>query len=202
LLVQPHTPRTHCSEPAHCDVTRHDPPKPTPPANAGPAKPSSAINKKPAATIARMVTSEVTRPSVYSEPLCAGTPAREWCPKGMLPPGPRGALWQTLGYMRDPVGWLVARAKKYGDPFMVPTLVRPLVLTANTDGVRAIFGADPDTFSPFAGEMGVQLLGRGSMLLQWGQPHRRARKLTQPPFHGARMRSYELNAATKSPPSP
>src|SRR5262249_21357179 len=47
-----------------------------------------------------------------------------------------------------------------------------------------------DTFSPFAGETGVPLLGRGSMLLQYGQPHRRSRKLMQPPFHGARMRAY------------
>jgi hypothetical protein len=34
-----------------------------------------------------------------------------------------------------------------------------LTLTADH---RAIYGADPDTFSPFAGEMGVPLLGRGS----------------------------------------
>jgi cytochrome P450 len=108
----------------------------------------------------------------------------------MLPPGPRGALVSTLAYMRDPTGWIARMAKKYGDPFTVPTLVRPLVLTASPDGVKSIFAADPDTFSPFAGEMGLELLGRGSMLLQFGAPHRRARKLMQPPFHGARMRAY------------
>jgi cytochrome P450 len=92
--------------------------------------------------------------------------------------------------MRDPTGWIARMAKKYGDPFTVPTLVRPLVLTATTEGVKRVFGADPDTFSPFAGEMGAPLLGRGSMLLQSGAPHKRARKLMQPPFHGARMRAY------------
>jgi cytochrome P450 len=108
----------------------------------------------------------------------------------MLPPGPRNALWQTLRYLRDPMGWIASMSKRYGDPFTVPTLVRPLVLTGSTDGVRSIFSAEPDTFSPFAGETGVALLGRGSMLLQYGQPHRRARRLMQPPFHGARMRAY------------
>jgi cytochrome P450 len=108
----------------------------------------------------------------------------------MLPPGPRNAIWQTLRYLREPTAFILAIAKKYGDPLTVPTVVRPLVLTATPEGVRSIFGADPDTFSPFAGETGVPLLGRGSMLLQYGQPHRRARKLMQPPFHGARMRAY------------
>jgi cytochrome P450 len=108
----------------------------------------------------------------------------------MLPNGPKNAIWQTLRYMRDPLGYIAKMVKKYGDPFTIPTVVRPLVLTASTEGVRSIFGADPDTFSPFAGEAGVALLGRGSMLLQSGQPHRRSRKLMQPPFHGARMRAY------------
>jgi cytochrome P450 len=108
----------------------------------------------------------------------------------MLPPGPRGVIWQTLRYMLDPTGWIRKMGARYGDLFTVPTVVRPLVLTSSTEGVRTVFGADPDTFSPFAGESGVPLLGRGSMLLQSGQPHRRARRLMQPPFHGARMRAY------------
>ncbi len=73
----------------------------------------------------------------------------------MLPPGPRSALWQTIRYMRDPMGWIVSAGKRYPDPFTVPTLVRPMVLTSSPEGVRRIFGADPDTFSPFAGEMAV-----------------------------------------------
>jgi cytochrome P450 len=108
----------------------------------------------------------------------------------MLPPGPRGALWTTFRYLKNPEGTLFAMGKKYGDVFTVPTLVRPLVVAASPETVRSIFAADPDTFSPFAGEMGVPLLGRGSVLLQAGAKHRRARKLMQPPFHGARMRTY------------
>jgi cytochrome P450 family 110 len=108
----------------------------------------------------------------------------------MLPAGPRSALWQSILYLRDPMGVILRLARKFGDPFTVPTLVRPLVLTSTNEGVKQIFAADPDTFTPFAGEMGIPLLGRGSMLLQYGQPHRRARKLMQPPFHGARMRAY------------
>jgi hypothetical protein len=81
----------------------------------------------------------------------------------MLPPGPRNAVWQTLRYLRDPTGWIAAMARKYGDPFTVPTLVRPLVVTGSSEGVRSIFSADPDTFTPFAGEAGVPLLGRGGI---------------------------------------
>jgi cytochrome P450 len=95
-----------------------------------------------------------------------------------------------LRYLREPIAFAEPLLKKYGDPFTVPTLLRPMVVTASTEGVRAIFSGDPDTFSPFAGNAGIALLGRGSVLLQQGATHRRSRKLMQPPFHGARMRSY------------
>jgi cytochrome P450 len=107
-----------------------------------------------------------------------------------LPDGPKSKWVETVRYLFDPVGMIVKLAERYGDPVTVPTLVRPLVITGAPDGIRAIFSADPDIYEPFSVEASVPLLGRGSLLLQSGSPHRRARKLMQPPFHGQRMRAY------------
>jgi cytochrome P450 len=107
-----------------------------------------------------------------------------------LPPGPKSAVWQTLRYLRDPDGMVSSLVARYGDPFTLPTLQGPLVVTGAPDGIKAIFGADPETFSPYGAEGFLPVLGRGSILVQHGTTHRRSRKLMQPPFHGARMRAY------------
>lgn len=117
-----------------------------------------------------------------------------------LPPGPGGnALFSTLRYLRAPEGWLLAEAKKWGDPFTMPSLAGPLVVTGSPEGVRAIFTADPETFAPFSVDAMTPILGRGSILLQHGAEHRRARRLMMPPFHSGRMRAYgeTIFAATR-----
>jgi cytochrome P450 len=85
---------------------------------------------------------------------------------------------------------MTSLAERYGDPFTLPTLVRPLVVTASPESIRSIFSADPDGFSPFGADGFLPILGAGSILVQSGATHRRARKLMQSPFHGARMRAY------------
>jgi cytochrome P450 len=117
-----------------------------------------------------------------------------------LPPGPRSALWQTLRYLRDPVGTVLDLLRRYGDPFTFPIPGRPLVVTGQPERIRAIFGADPDTFESMADEVMHAFIGRGSVLAQSGAPHRRARKLMQPPFHGARLSAYgsAMQAATRT----
>ena len=107
-----------------------------------------------------------------------------------LPDGPTNKLWLTLRYLRDPEGTVLSLARRYGDPFTVPTLSVPMVVTGAPDAVRAVFSADPDTFAPFAVEAMEPILGRGSILLQHGAQHRRARRLMQPPFQAARIRAY------------
>lgn len=108
-----------------------------------------------------------------------------------LPRGPRFGLWQILRYLRDPDGMLRGLTETYGDVYSMPGMGGgTLVVSATPDGVKSIFGADPDTFEPFSVESMTPVLGSGSLLLQHGATHRRARKLLTPPFHGARMRSY------------
>jgi cytochrome P450 len=107
-----------------------------------------------------------------------------------LPPGTSSPVLGLLRYLRDPEGWVLALGRRYGDLFTVSLRPRPLVVTSSSEGVRAIFSADPDTFAPFNVEQMTPMLGAGSILLQHGAAHKRARKLMQPPFHGARMRAY------------
>ncbi|MFZ6182344.1 cytochrome P450 [Nannocystis pusilla] len=111
-------------------------------------------------------------------------------PTHRLPPGPRSAFWQTLRYLRDPVGSIRDVGRRHGDLFTLPILGGSLVVASAPEAVRAIFSAEPDTFAPFAADAMAPVLGRGSVLLQHGAAHRRARRLMQPPFHGARMRAY------------
>ncbi|MCY0986950.1 cytochrome P450 [Nannocystis sp. ILAH1] len=111
-------------------------------------------------------------------------------PTHRLPPGPRSELWQTLRYLRDPVGSILDLGRRHGDLFTLRSLGGAIVVASAPEAVRAIFSAEPDTFAPFAADAMAPVLGRGSVLLQHGAAHRRARKLMQPPFHGARMRAY------------
>jgi cytochrome P450 len=80
---------------------------------------------------------------------------------------------------------------RYGDPFFASVLNGDLVLTAEPELIRELFAnRDGELFSVFASEATVPLLGTHSLLTLFDEPHRRERKLLQPPFHGERMRAY------------
>lgn len=110
--------------------------------------------------------------------------------KDGLPPGPSNALLQTYNYTREPYGWLARMRDKYGDIFTVRVINGTVVVIGNPSGAHAVFGADPDTFVPFASEAVQPIIGPNSMLFLFGARHRRERKLLMPPFHGERMRAY------------
>lgn len=113
-------------------------------------------------------------------------------PTPRLPPGPKSGLLGMLGYLRDPEG-LVLSMRRYGEPFTVPSMGGPpIVVVWSPEWVKAMFSADPDTFAPYAAEAMEPVLGRGSVLLQHGPTHRRARRLLQPPFHSTRIGAYGL----------
>ena len=107
-----------------------------------------------------------------------------------LPPGPRGSVVQMLRYARDPLGFYADCARRFGDVFTVPTVLGPLVVCGDPEGVRAIFALPPDSFSRWSTESVSPLLGEASLLLSGGARHARDRKLLTPPFHGERMRAY------------
>lgn len=107
-----------------------------------------------------------------------------------LPPGPRSSLSQ-LAALQDPFPWMLAFAKRHADPATTPILGGdPLVLTWDAEGAKAVFTADPDSFTSGVNDALAVIVGDGSIFLMAGERHRRARKLLAPPFHGERMRAY------------
>ena len=95
-----------------------------------------------------------------------------------------------LRYARDPLGFYADCARRFGDVFTVPTVLGPLVVCGEPEGVRSIFALPPGSFSRWSTEAVSPLLGEASLLLSGGARHARDRKLLTPPFHGERMRAY------------
>ncbi|MBV9101396.1 MAG: cytochrome P450 [Candidatus Dormibacteraeota bacterium] len=114
-----------------------------------------------------------------------------------LPQGPPlPAPLQTLLWITRPLGLMEACRERYGDVFTLRFtglgVSQRIVFVADPEGVRAVFGGDPDLLR--AGRANVALgalLGEHSLLLLDGREHLRQRKLMLPPFHGERMRAYE-----------
>lgn len=87
---------------------------------------------------------------------------------------------------------LEARAKRYGNPFLVAKNASPLaVYFSNPKAIKQILTADPQTFEVgSANDILLPLLGANSLILLDGMKHQRQRKLLMPPFHGDRLRTY------------
>lgn len=107
-----------------------------------------------------------------------------------LPAGSSNAVWSSLRYLGDPYGFLHKEWKKHGDPFTLPTLQGMLVITGDPAHIRTLMAADPDGYASFNGEGFKDIVGGNSLIVLSGAPHKAARKLLTPPFHGARMRAY------------
>ncbi|RYE88885.1 MAG: cytochrome P450, partial [Myxococcales bacterium] len=119
------------------------------------------------------------------------TPAAAPPPRVGLPPGPRlPAAVQTAWFLGDPRGFNRRMRRRHGDQFTVSALNGQVVVGCTPAHARQMFTADPDVFRTFATDTLGSVLGDGSVLVTWGTPHKRLRKLLQPPFHGARMRGF------------
>ncbi|MFT3774914.1 MAG: cytochrome P450 [Minicystis sp.] len=110
-----------------------------------------------------------------------------------LPPGPPlPASVQTMLYLTKPTEFLDACHRRYGDLFVVDTLLFGREVTVvDPELVKQVFTGDPDELR--AGEANVflePLVGPRSVLLLDGPEHLRQRRLMMPPFHGERMMAY------------
>ncbi len=110
-----------------------------------------------------------------------------------LPPGPRGPLLQTLLYAWDPYRVLRACRRRYGDPFTVPSIFGPVVLTGTPAGAKDILGAPEDTFDGFGMQSVGAILGPTSLMLAGGEAHRRMRRLYAPAFRPPRVRGFDTH---------
>jgi cytochrome P450 len=110
-----------------------------------------------------------------------------------LPPGPRTpALVQTLRWARDPVGYLGALRRRYGDAFTVRFVgFGRWVYYADAETIAQIFQADPDALhAGEARDMLEPVVGSRSVLILDGDDHRRERRLLLPSFQGNHVRRY------------
>lgn len=111
-----------------------------------------------------------------------------------LPDGPKTHPWvQTYQWLTNPVQYMEACAKRYGDIFTLrigPTF-KPQVLISNPQAIGQIFTTDPKQLdSGTAAGSSSPLLGPNSLLSLDGKSHQRQRKLLTPSFHGERMLAY------------
>jgi cytochrome P450 family 110 len=107
-----------------------------------------------------------------------------------IPRVPWNRLYATFQLVQDPFGmWPPLRAR-YGKTFRLRAWNGDIVCTADPEVLRDLFKATSDQVRPFAIDGLRPLIGAHSVLLLAGAPHRAARRLLTPPFHGARMRAY------------
>jgi cytochrome P450 len=111
-----------------------------------------------------------------------------------LPPGPRRPLaFQTLRYGLDPYGFFESAHRAFGDVFTVRAMGETWVVLAHPDAVRELYAHGPDELDSGVANRSLRpLLGTRNVLLLDGDEHLRRRKLVLPPFHGERMREYEV----------
>jgi len=108
------------------------------------------------------------------------------------PPGPRGRLpvLNALRMGRDPLAFLSALARQYGDIARVPLGPETVYLFNHPDLVRDVLVTHHRSFHKGRGlERAKILLGEG-LLTSEGEFHLRQRRLAQPAFHRQRIAGY------------
>jgi cytochrome P450 family 110 len=96
-----------------------------------------------------------------------------------LPPGPRFEKIAMINALRDACTYYARCAKRFGDPFTLPTPFGPLVMTGRPEGIRAIYSAEPESVEIFVKEP-VPFLGPTSLVQSSGRQHIRRRQVIMP----------------------
>src|SRR3954454_20142870 len=116
---------------------------------------------------------------------------------GELPPGPSmPAALQALGWALRPTALLREAEKRFGEIFTMRingSKGMPYVFVSNPGAIKAIATGDRDALKAGAArgfDLFEPVFGPNSILVLDGAPSLRQRKLTLPPFHGERMKSY------------
>jgi cytochrome P450 family 110 len=100
-----------------------------------------------------------------------------------LPPGPRGALWQTVRYARNPLAFYLDGTARHGDVFTAPSVLGPVVVLSHPADLRTLFSLPPSAFERWSVGMVEPLLGSSSVLLTSGETHLAQRRMIAPAFH-------------------
>jgi cytochrome P450 len=114
-------------------------------------------------------------------------------PASDLPPGPRAPTWwQLIRFAGDPLGFLDACHRRYGDAFTLHIAGNGrFVMLSDPEVVRDVFRGDPDVLhSGEANSLFTATVGRNWVLVLDGAAHARQRRVVVPPFKGERMRAF------------
>jgi len=108
-------------------------------------------------------------------------------PKG--PTTPR--WWQLVQWIANPLGYLDACVRDYGDVFATRIGSQTWVIVNHPQAMQKILtGKEFEAFGEVNKELFVPLVGEHSLLVLSGDDHKQRRKLVMPPFHGERMHNY------------
>src|SRR5919197_468892 len=111
--------------------------------------------------------------------ICTVVNARGMSRVHSLPSGPRFANIAMINALRDACTYYARCAKRFGDPFTLPTPFGPLVMTGRPEGIRAIYSAEPESVEIFVKEP-VPFLGPTSLVQSSGRQHIRRRQVIMP----------------------
>jgi cytochrome P450 family 110 len=106
-----------------------------------------------------------------------------------LPPGPRSKNIAMVHALRDACAYYARCAQRFGDPFTLPTPFGPLVMTGRPEGIRTIYGVNPEYLDIFVEEL-QPFLGSTSVMQTSGQEHLRRRQLLSPVFTRSSLAGY------------
>src|SRR5918911_2862022 len=112
-----------------------------------------------------------------------------------LPPGPRrvlpaNPLFGFLAFRRDPLSFLSALARDYGDIVHFRMGPQHTYMLNHPDLIKEVLVTHQDAFiKGRALQRAKRLLGEG-LLTSEGAHHRRQRRLAQPAFHRQRIETY------------
>lgn len=110
-----------------------------------------------------------------------------------LPPGPGSPRWWQLArFAHEPLEMFDECAARWGDAFTLDIAGHGrFVMLSNPETVRGVFRGDPGLLhSGESNEIFSATVGRNSVLVLDGDPHKRQRRVLVPPLKGERMRYF------------
>lgn len=101
-------------------------------------------------------------------------------------------MFRILQLILQPTKYMEDSVQRYGSMFQIGSeSASPLVYVGEPEVVKEIFALDGDQVVSGQGNGVLEtMVGKHSILLLDGEPHRRQRKLLMPPFHGEQLRAY------------
>ncbi|MGB3640616.1 MAG: cytochrome P450 [Rivularia sp. (in: cyanobacteria)] len=104
---------------------------------------------------------------------------------------PTPPWWQLMNWIADPIEFQKKYSQKYGDIFsMQLSGIGYSVIIGNPKAIQELFSQDSKFDIGRANALAEPLIGKNSLMMMDGSPHRRERKLLMPAFHGEKIQVY------------